>query len=117
MIIKAEARKETVTRLVAMYKDFHPEADPQVRLNWWRETYFDLLSWKNTWGLNYELDLGSCREGAYISITLPESYGDHIKDYMEGLGCGNVKAYKETAVILDTEELYEAAPAGAYFVK
>ena len=117
MVIRITANKVKTTRLTALYKDFKPEADPETRGRWWQEAYFDLLAWKNTWGLHYELDIFSSRkDGAFVSVAVKAENGEYLKDYMEGLGYGNVQAYEEEALVIDEEELYDIE-ADAYYIR
>lgn len=62
----------------------------------WQKSYFELLSWKNTWNLCYDLDILSNRDDVFVRIVT--KYTKNIKERMEQsleeLGYRNVQVDK-----------------------
>lgn len=61
----------------------------------WRDAYFHLLEWKNTWCIPYKMDIHANRDNVpYVSILIPDinpSTPDMLKEMMESYGYRDVK--------------------------
>ena len=90
--------KVKATAITATFKDFNGDAEE------WRKAYFDLLSWKNTWGTPLLMDINSTREGKpFLDMVVRESDKDHVVDYLDGLGYRNIKTAPVTSLIVRPE--------------
>ena len=80
----------------ANFKDFDGSTEE------WRKAYFDLLSWKNTWGLPYIMDIRSTRDhDAYLFIVTKKGQKERTLDYLDYLGYRNVLC--EDTKVLEVE--------------
>ena len=114
-ITKYDVEVPAVT-FICKYQDFdHEKRD-------WQESYFELLSWKNTWSLCRELDMLSRRndDGVwYPFVRLVMTCDDEYKDYsgvledtnnfLERLGYKPV-SYEGTAWLLHVDEFQSDCP-------
>lgn len=82
--------------------DFYPEVETAIEYtmyysDWagtveeWQKAYFKLISWKNTWGLTWMLDLLSARDGdAVVKFIISDSDANinynSVEDYLKELG-------------------------------
>lgn len=73
---------------VSYYKDFDSNYS-------WQESYFKLLSWKNTWSIPYRMDIEESRKnGVFVFILIPVNNPDtpeYLKEFMESWGYRNIK--------------------------
>ena len=66
----------------AFYDDFKGES--------WQGAYFSLLTWKNTWGMAYELDiLARKNHKPFVKLTVGRDIKDKVADMLTGLGYTN----------------------------
>lgn len=80
---------ENGTRFTIMFNDQKKVMDVRK----WQENFFELMSWKNTWGMCYQLDINSNRdEGAFLIIRVNERIKDKMLSYLESLGYQNIKS-------------------------
>ena len=79
--------KKTVS-LIAHLKDFDGDTEK------WRQAYFMLLSWKNTWNIIYQMDLLESRnDGVYVWIILHEAdNAERTINFMKDLGYKEIKS-------------------------
>ena len=79
-----------------------PVPDEKVRK--WQSSYFELLSWKNTWCIPYEMDIiAGIDHSPYVRIVIPnDKYNiDWLVRYMEDLGYGDIKVYERVAGFIE----------------
>lgn len=70
--------------ITAYYKDY-------VGKNW-QDAYFQLLAWKNTWGIPYNMDINSTsKHEAYLSMIIPEHYEEQVLEMISDLGYRNIR--------------------------
>lgn len=78
---------------IAHLGDFESRGEDRIRE--WQNAYFELLAWKNTWDIPYEMDIYSTHEHMpYVRIIIPvvnPDTPDHLKEMMEGLGYKNIE--------------------------
>lgn len=106
------SEKVRAKHFVAYYNDFDKEKD-------WKEAYFELLSWKNTWGIPYKMDINwNRKQGTYVIIIIPDNNPDTpqmLKEMMESYGYRNIKI-SDIKVELVLPE-YEDDDIFDYFIK
>lgn len=89
---------------VSYHKDFDHENYS------WKESYFKLLSWKNTFSIPYKMDINDNRKnGVFVYILIPVNNPDTpvmLKEMMEDWGYGDIKItdYTVEVVCPDFEE-------------
>ena len=84
---------EKATWITAGYKDFDGDAEN------WRRAYFDLLAWKNTWGVPYRMDINSNEDHeAFLFMIVPEKRKEKTLEMLEDLGYRKVNATETTVV-------------------
>lgn len=99
MNIEYHQKKVKAVHISASYKDFDGEADR------WREAYFNLLSWKNTWSIPYSMDIYSRRDHtAFLSMVIPRKRKEDVLEYLDDLGYREVKS---TDIDLALIEVYD----------
>ena len=78
--------------ITAYLKDFNGDTAK------WREAYFKMLSWKNTWWLVYQIDLlESTVNGVYIWLVLHEARdADRTISMMNEFGYQNIQTEEVT---------------------
>lgn len=99
MEILGYEKKEAV-RFIIKFKD------QQMDVKKWQENYFKLISWKNTWGGAYKLDVNSNKtEGTFIVFVVAKAYSKTMEEWLEELGF-NYMAYEVTVgeIELDYDE-------------
>lgn len=83
MKIYATERIEA-TRITTHHSNFSKDAD-------WRKAYFILLSWKNTYGIPFHMDICSTGSGeAYLNMIVKRTSAERVVSYLESLGYGNI---------------------------
>ena len=89
--ISLEERKKTVS-LVSYYRDFKGDLDK------WRRSYFDLLSWKNTFEFTYAMDIHSTGDHeAYLWMILRNpAQKEAVIEMLEDLQYSNVISHDVT---------------------
>lgn len=104
MKIEATERAKAV-RFCSYFSDFWKGRElerPKVRE--WQEAYFQMLSWKNTFGYPFFMDIADSRKyGPYIFLDVPKDKADYTREYLSELGYGDIKE-TEIAVELITPE-------------
>lgn len=76
---------KTVT-FTSYFKDFTGD------VRGWQEAYFELLSWKNTYYIPYEMDINSTSSHeAYLYLVVKEEVKETTKNILENLGYGNIQ--------------------------
>ena len=72
---------KNATWITASFKDFDGDAEK------WREAYFSLLAWKNTWGVPYKMDINADHNHeAFLMMVIPEQNREKVLDMLEDLG-------------------------------
>ena len=73
--------------VIAYRKDFDGDTTK------WQQAYFQMLSWKNTWGLAYDMDiLESRKNGVYVWIVLHSAdNAERLVEYMTDFGYRDIK--------------------------
>ncbi|MBO7357129.1 MAG: hypothetical protein J6U37_01210 [Lachnospiraceae bacterium] len=78
---------------IASFGDFESRSEDSIRE--WQIAYFELLSWKNTWDIPYEMDINSTYDHIpYVRIVIPvknPDTPDALKEMMERLGYRNIE--------------------------
>jgi len=75
----------------------------------WQKSYFELLSWKNTWNLAYDLDILSNKsDGAFLRLVTKatESMKERMLQSLEELGYRNVSVDEVKARIFDPYDIW-----------
>lgn len=73
--------------------------------NDWKQAYFNLLSWKNTWDIPLEMDILSTKNHeAYLRLVVERKHEETTLHMLEEYGY-IVAPYRDKAVIIDTEEI------------
>lgn len=71
--------------ITAGYRDFDGDA---VK---WREAYFKLLSWKNTWSIPYRMDINSSSDNEpFLFMIVPRNRAEAVLDMLKDYGYGNI---------------------------
>ena len=86
----------------ATYRDFNKDFD-------WQKSYFELLSWKNTWGLCYDLDILSNRlEGAFVRLVVKDTktMREKMLTALEELGYQNICVSEYKARVFDPLDIW-----------
>ena len=53
----------------------------------WREAYFQMLSWKNTWYIPFEMDIHSnSKHEAFLYVLVPEKKAEQTREFMDAQG-------------------------------
>ena len=83
--------------VVSHFKDFDGDATK------WQQAYFQMVSWKNTWGLVYDMDILESRQnGVFIRIVLHSAdNAERLVDYMEAYGYRDIKTHPVTVGICE----------------
>ena len=87
-----------------------PEQDMTVEE--WREAYFNLLVWKNTWCFPYELDIKARHDhSAFIVIVVDADRCDGTLEFLKNYGFKNINVEDITIGTIDgyeagVDELY-----------
>lgn len=87
--MKREIREEIINtvKFTSYYKYFKG-------INW-QHSYFELLSWKNTWCKALEMDINSTYDHeAYLCLVVKERDAELTRNMLEDLGYGNIKELK-----------------------
>lgn len=72
-------------QITSKFSDFDGSAEE------WRKAFFDLLSWKNTWGVPYVLDIESNRDHeAFLCIVTKKCQKEQTIEYLAYLGYRNI---------------------------
>lgn len=89
-------RTFNAVRITSHSNDFAKDQD-------WKEAYFGLLTWKNTWYIPYKMDIESNRSGAYLSMIVRDE-GITVENTLEmltNMGYGNIKTDKITVMEIE----------------
>jgi len=84
--------------------DFTDFAENEDKVREWQIAYFHLLSWKNTWGLTWEMDILSYRNHCpFVRFVCEDKKHteENVLDMLESYGYRNVKVQKYKARIFD----------------
>lgn len=77
----------------------------------WQDSYFHLLSWKNTWFIPLEVDMHSTRSGPYVKIVIPDNkdaeFLEHTLNMMEDLGYREINHKPVRIMLIKPEWNYE----------
>lgn len=96
MKIYATERIEA-TRITTHHSNFSKDAD-------WREAYFDLLSWKNTYGIPFRMDICSTSSGeAYLTMIVKRTSAERVVNYLKSLGYGAIVQVDITVMKIEPE--------------
>ena len=91
---------ENGVRFTVLFNDQKDVMD----LRKWQVNFFELLSWKNTWGMCYELDIKSNRDdGAFLVVRVNEKVKDRMQDYLESLGYKNIRAEECKVCVMEMD--------------
>lgn len=102
MDIEYSDKKVKVVAITAYYKDFDGEVEK------WRESYFHLLSWKNTWCIPYEMDIYSTsKHEPYLSIIIPSKQKERVLELLNDLGYREVKTCEVDMALIDAYDIDE----------
>lgn len=85
-----------IVNVTTAFSDFDGDAEK------WRQSYFELLSWKNTWGIPLQMDVMSTHDHEpYVFITLPKKKNmyTNMESTLKQLGYGNIQAWESKARI------------------
>lgn len=77
--------------ITSHYEDFKCPMNEEIieKAEQWRRAYFELLSWKNTWGIPYRMDIGSNHDHEpYLVMVIPQERRDAVVDWLKSLGYG-----------------------------
>lgn len=92
-----EVEKAVVVRID--HKDF----DGDIRK--WQELYFQILSWKNTWSMAYEVDMLAYNDhSAYVYIVAKAEIKEQLVDWLKSIGYNKISHVEE--VEIGTLEIY-----------
>ena len=81
------------TSFTCGYYDFDLKKDGKD-VTRWQQAYFELLSWKNTWGIPLILDMRSTSQHeAFIELVVPREDKDTVREYLQSLGYINLSEY------------------------
>lgn len=70
----------------------------------WKDAYFRLLSWKNTWGIPYRMDIMSYNDGeAYLYMIVKKVSEERVIDMLQDLGYGDIKTEDITLCVLEPD--------------
>lgn len=85
-VLRLHYETEKAVRITAHYDEFEPPVDVEKvsKAEQWRRAYFELLSWKNTWGTRVDL-LANHNHVAYVEVY-PNTNAEGVIEWMEGLG-------------------------------
>ena len=76
-----ELDREQAVCYTANYKDFDGDVEK------WREAYFHLLGWKNTWEIPFEMNICSHRDHTpYLFLVIPKRNEEATDSMLEDLG-------------------------------
>ena len=68
----------------------------------WRNTYFDILTWKNTWCIPFSLDILSTHENeAYIKMVVKREDAKKTIEWLEAIGYENIKTEDVVVGVFD----------------
>jgi len=86
--MKIEAsEKLKATCFIAYYSDFASPFTDDRKGRAWKDAYFTLLSWKNTWEVPLLMDIESSRKsGAYLRMIVKAKDTEMVRDYLHDLG-------------------------------
>jgi len=101
--------KQNAKLVIAYASDFDEQGNDWTRA--WQGAYFNLLSWKNTWGFASNLDIGESRkEGVFVRVVIPceepeaTERADRLVEWMEEMGYRNIKVSDVDIKVIDIEE-------------
>ena len=80
----------TIVTATVNFKDWNGDAES------WREAFFQLLSWKNTWSGVLELTINSTWEHVpylYVVVTKDRITEKSLRNVLEGFGYTNIKIF------------------------
>lgn len=79
--------------------------DAGMKVRDWQEAYFKLLTYKNTWGRCYKLDMiALCDHSASIELIVNASYGEQYTEYIKYLYPADaIKVYDREVVTMEME--------------
>ena len=85
----------------ARYDDFDKDHD-------WQKSYFELMSWKNTWGLCYDLDIRSNRESVWVHIVTKakKNIKEHMLEALDELGYRKVEVDEAKVRVFDPYDIW-----------
>ena len=81
----------TIVTATVNFKDWNGDAES------WREAFFQLLSWKNTWSGVLELTINSTWEHVpylYVVVTKDRITEKSLRNVLEGFGYTNIKIFR-----------------------
>ena len=85
------------TRITSHHSNFAKNKD-------WREAYFYLLSWKNTYGIPFHMDICSTGSGeAYLTMIVKKTSAERVVSYLESLGYGAIVQVDITVMKIEPE--------------
>ena len=99
--------KEAVC-ITSHFEDFkcHISEEAVPKAEQWRRAYFELLSWKNTWGIPYRMDIDSTHDHEpYLVMIIPKDREDAVVEWLKELGYEDIKPY--TLTIATVEEPWD----------
>ena len=69
----------------------------------WRGAYFDLLSWKNTWGA-YKLDINAGADHKpFVVFIIAKEYTENMMEWLKDIGYKDFLGYETTVCELEME--------------
>ena len=88
-------------KCVAIYADFDKfDGDAEK----WRGSFFELLSWKNTWGIPYELTINAHSDHSpYLYMVVRKEKEDGVLNLLSGYGYGDIRHYDIIAEVFEPD--------------
>lgn len=96
-----ETRVVNAIEFRCSFEDF---ADSDEKVREWQKAYFNLLSWKNTWGIPWEMDILSHADHSPFVRIVMEDKGkreENTLEMLESYGYHNVEVNKYKIRLFD----------------
>lgn len=82
----------------------------------WQVSYFELLSWKNTWNRAIVLDIkANTKHEPFLYLVVKERDSELARNLLESLGYGNIKEEKTKTLEVDVDWSDDLDEVVAYF--
>lgn len=99
-------------RITSGFNSFEECGGEARKTHRWRLAYFEVLSYKNTWGAPYMVDikewnLGHGETEPYLLMVVDADHKDKIVDYLEWQGYGDIKVEETSILCVSDDEVYE----------
>ena len=99
--------------ITSYYSSFHGNSID------WQNSYFELLSWHNTYYLDYELCICGRGDNPCVRVVVPDdcSIPDRLVEYMQDLHYGDISKYSVKICLVEPSSDFDDPDIDEWFLE